>query len=134
MSEVNLNENNEIENKKLIMLKTKVLLENALKLESITEGMFYRIKSGIDAFIYDLEEPLLKKSRTSHLSLNQIAENSQSVKIDKNDIVVKKIIDVEVDMLKQFCKFMSNKKKYTVHDFTQLLNAQQQIDKKFIKN
>ena len=34
-----------IENKKILMLKTLVLAENALKTENISENMFYRIKA-----------------------------------------------------------------------------------------
>lgn len=131
MSETNLNENQELENKKLLLIKTMVLAENALKLGKITENMFFRIKAGIDQYLFILEEPTLEKSRTSHISLSKITENSKNVKVDKRDIAVKKYINAEVDMLKKFSKFMENKNKYSAHEFVKLIEAQQKIDKKF---
>ena len=125
---------NRLQNKKSNMIKTLVLLEENLKKEAITKNFFLRLKSGIDFIIADCVKKLKQQENksliTSELSFNKIANISQISKIDKNDLKIFPLIQLEVELLEKFEKHIEEQNNFTAEDFTKLLKSQQKLDKK----
>lgn len=121
---------------KELMMKVLVLLEDYLDDGKISESEYMRMRSGVDAVLFECEQEKEDNHsnilRTSERNMEEIAINSSIVAIDEKDIKVNKFIDEEIIMVKQFVDYVAQKGKLSTKVFNKFLEAQKKVEKRIL--